>query len=70
MKKLKEIDYLLRDLLVMMNANEGADTGHDSAWKNGFQACDKKRISQVTKIRQRIVRFRQDALCKGKHKND
>ena len=59
MNQLDEIDAGLAEIMASMTRNEQYDTAHCDAWKNGWAACDKRRIIQIENLRQKVWRMRQ-----------
>ena len=59
MNQLDEIDAELAAIMASLRRNEQYDTAYNDAWKNGWAACDKRRLIQIENLRQKVWRMRQ-----------
>lgn len=59
MNYLDEIDAELAEIVASLNRNEQYDSGHNDSWKNGWAACDNRRMIQINNLREKVWRMRQ-----------
>ena len=59
MTQLDEVDAELAEIMASMARNEQYDTGNNDSWKNGWVACDQRRIIQIHSLREKVWRMRQ-----------
>ena len=59
MTQLDEVDAELAEIMVSMARNEQYDTAYNQSWKNGWHACDNRRIIQIHSLREKVWRMRQ-----------